>query len=596
MASTFDSGDTDRFLSAALSRGLLDGNQAETIKRESVARSVTAARWAIESGVLKPVEAEIAEAFSAPKDLAPGYELLDVLGYGALGVVYRAHQPHLKRDVAIKAILQSRLVEQNVAARFQQEGAAIGRLQHPNIVSAFDSGSHRERLFLVMELVRGTDLRERLDRVGPIDLATSLSIVRQTALGLAHALDQGIIHRDIKPGNLILTDAPAGFDLPEGVPLVKIADFGLARLAAPADSGEEATRLTLTGAALGTPMYCAPEQLSGDAVDHRADIYALGATWVNMLSGRPPLTESKISKLIAAKLTGARYDPDALPKHVPGRVRRLIDQMMAPDPEDRISDHGELIGRLDGLHGSSVGPTARVPRATLAARMPWLRWALAAGLLVGVVAVFAFSQGYLSRDVEPTLEESNSMKYLFQDLTAWTTRGEWARLGPDDIERVGAIRCSDRASILLPTLTPVNGEVASTFGMSVAIELWQASAAEIHFGFENNDLQTAPRYLLRLEQDRVRLGKQAGTGYDTRWISEIDKPTTPVSDQKPIYYQLSVERHEDRWYAYYGDREVGQVHLNRQSVNRLVQIIARDGIIHLDEARCYNLRPKPESD
>ena len=275
-------------------------------------------------------------------------------------MVYRARQPHLKRDVAIKAILQSRLVEQNVAARFQQEGAAIGRLQHPNIVSAFDSGSHKQRLYLVMELVPGADLQRRLDEDGAMDVATSLSILRQTASGLAHAHAQKIIHRDIKPGNLMLTDAPAGFDLPPGVPLVKIADFGLARLSAQTDSEPDATRLTMTGAALGTPMYCAPEQLSGDPVDHRADIYALGATLVNMLAGVPPFKKTSVSKLITAKLTGHKYDIDSLPHDLPDGVQELIDQMVANDPSERISSYDTLIERIDQILGNAA-PTAGAP-------------------------------------------------------------------------------------------------------------------------------------------------------------------------------------------------------------------------------------------
>ena len=277
MQSEFDPSLSKLFVEVARRRQLLTQEQAQTLLSRSTEQLVMSSNLAVESGMLDPLEAEIVDAFISPKDLAPGYELLDVLGFGALGVVYRARQPHLQRDVAIKAIMQSRLSQQNVVARFQQEAAAIGRLQHPNIVSAYDSGSHHNRLYLVMELVQGCDLREQLEK-GPLDVKTAMSVVRQTASGLAHAQSQQIIHRDIKPGNLILTDAPAGFDLPEGVPLVKIADFGLAKLNPPSELENQDTQLTLTGAALGTPMYCAPEQLTGDHVDHRADIYALGAT------------------------------------------------------------------------------------------------------------------------------------------------------------------------------------------------------------------------------------------------------------------------------------------------------------------------------
>ncbi len=459
MLSEFDPVVSETFVEVARQRRLLSGEQVQVLLRTSSERSAMASRVAIELGLLKPMDVEIVEAFMSPRDLAPGYELLDVLGYGALGVVYRARQPHLQRDVAIKAITQSQLTEQNAIARFQQEGAAIGRLQHPNIVSAYDSGSHKNRLYLVMELVDGVDLRRRLDD-GPVEVSTALSLVRQTASGLAHALAQRIIHRDIKPGNLILTEAPAGFDLPPGVPLVKIADFGLARLNSLTESEHQDTRLTMTGAALGTPMYCAPEQLTGDDIDHRADIYALGATLFGMLTGQVPFEGSTVSKVIAAKVTGQPPRLDLLPGDLDADVRQLMLDMMSHDPHDRVPDYATLIGRIDRLDpysrvvtGSSVrfassatqlavnpgtqlaaqSSTSTVEPAKASTISRRRAFVLGGGLLLTVVVTALAISKLATPPPTPSMMPSGWETYLFdgKTVTGWTGRSGLWRSGKD---------------------------------------------------------------------------------------------------------------------------------------------------------------------
>ena len=390
MLSESDRSFSEAFVDVARDRGLLSEESAQALLELSTQREIPPSQLAVEMEWLKPVDIEIVQAFMTPGDLAPGYELLDVVGTGALGVVYRARQSHLQRDVAIKAILQSRLSSQNVVARFQQEGAAIGRLHHPNIVSAYDFGSHRNRLYLVMEFVPGVDLARRLDE-GPFPTDTSLSIIRQAAAGLAHAFSQRVIHRDIKPANLLLTDAPAGYDLPPGVPLVKIADFGLARFHRSAEIDEQETRLTVEGAALGTPMYCAPEQLSGDEVDHRVDIYALGATLFRLLAGRPPFAPEKVSRIIAAKVTGQPPRVELLPSDLAPEVNQLILDMMTADPEERIGDYEDLVERIDAITSGKrdlASPSARPP-ATMAASAGagWPRWVKLLGATLAIVSI-----------------------------------------------------------------------------------------------------------------------------------------------------------------------------------------------------------------
>ncbi len=597
MDSDFDAEKSDAFISAALARKLLTDHQVETLRRESAEKSLTPAQLAIESGMMKPIEAEIAEAFAAPKEMAPGFELLDVLGYGGLGVVYRAHQPHLERDVAIKAILQSRLVEQNVAARFHQEGAAIGRLQHPNIVSAFDSGSHNRRLYLVMELVRGIDLRQQLDQQGAIDVATSLSIIRQTASGLAHAYAQGIIHRDIKPGNLILTDAPAGYDLPPGVPLVKIADFGLARLSAQADAEEDVTRLTMTGAALGTPMFCAPEQLSGDPVDHRADIYALGATLVNMLAGKPPLKETSVSKLITAKLTGKKYDADLLPPNLPAEVRTLIDEMMAADPDDRIDSYQLLIERIDRLQGgtAATAPGRAVGIAGDGKKRLIRIGGIALILLVLVATVsLAMRQGLFAAP-DPVLVQTGWQQPLFdgQDVDLLSQSGLWSR-GTDAEGGVILQGSNGSWAKAIPTPPDAQQGIADAVAMSVGIDLQEAGAAEVHFGFVQQDFDNARRFVVRYDRQQVVLGTRDGLKGDFRPRGEpLRLPETSDSDG-PQYQYIRVEQQAGYWYVFFNNEIVGSLRSDPDAANRFVQLVAPSGKVHFEDIHTFGLRAPDE--
>ena len=166
-----------------------------------------------------------------------------------------------------------------------KKAQALARLTHPHIVAAYDFGRHEGRLYFAMELVIGEDADKLIRRKGALDEWAVWGMVRQAAAGLAHAAHHGIVHRDIKPANLLLVDPPMGFPLPAGLPMVKIADFGLAQLAA---STDERTRLTSVGDAVGSPNYMSPEQMLGGPVDLRTDIFSLGASAFHMLTGKPP--------------------------------------------------------------------------------------------------------------------------------------------------------------------------------------------------------------------------------------------------------------------------------------------------------------------
>ena len=214
----------------------------------------------------------------APETLAPlfpGYEIGEVLGRGGMGAVYRARQKSLDRPVAIKLLPFDLGVQEDFAERFRREATALARLSHPNIVGVHDFGQADDgHYFMVMEYVDGVDLAA-LMRAGPLPPDEALSIVRQVCDALEFAHSRGVVHRDIKPGNILL-DATGG---------VKVADFGIAQLM----GDEPRTALTVTGALLGTPEYVAPEQMQPAAhVDHRADIFSVGVMLYELLTGQLP--------------------------------------------------------------------------------------------------------------------------------------------------------------------------------------------------------------------------------------------------------------------------------------------------------------------
>jgi hypothetical protein len=271
------------------------------------------------------------------------YEILGKLGKGGMGAVYKARHVELGKVVALKVLPAAQVCEANVA-RFKHEVRAIGRLEHPNIVAAYDAGEHRGVRYLVMALVDGIDLERLVDRRGPLPVADACELARQAAAGLQHAFEQGLVHRDVKPHNLMLARDGA----------VKVLDMGLARSFADAT----AETLTASGTMLGTADYLAPEQWdSPHAADTRADIYGLGCTLYHLVAGHPPFEKyrSVLRKMEAHQrvppppITGPR--PDA-----PAELAAVLDRMLAKDPADRFASPAEVVEALMPLAaGADLG-------------------------------------------------------------------------------------------------------------------------------------------------------------------------------------------------------------------------------------------------
>jgi tRNA A-37 threonylcarbamoyl transferase component Bud32 len=366
----------------------------------------------------------VAAAPGLPAALAdhPRYRVLELVGVGGMGAVYKAEHVLMGRPVALKVLNRELIDRPATAERFRREARAAAQLAHPNIVAAFDAEQAGDTHFLVMEYVDGVSLARLVADRGPLPVAEACDYVRQTALGLQHAQERGMVHRDIKPQNLMRT--PVG--------QIKILDFGLARFAmenaadaqpAPARPEALAGSLTLTGMVMGTPDYIAPEQArDAHAADIRADIYSLGCTLYHLLAGHAPFPEGTVVQKVKAHM---EHDPrplTAVRPDVPPELVRVIERMTAKEPADRLQTPAEVLGALTPF----LAPPPRPPR--------FKRWfaAAAAGLaavfLAGVVIYVETDKGTLviqTNDAEITtmirkaggvniIDESNGRIYVLQ--------------------------------------------------------------------------------------------------------------------------------------------------------------------------------------
>jgi WD40 repeat protein len=314
-----------------------------------------------------PAESVQAEAPPGPPELAdhPRYRILSLLGSGGMGTVYKAQHRLMDRPVALKVISRKLTSDADAVARFRREVMAAARLSHPNVVAAHDAERAGELHFLVMEYIEGQSLARLVAQKGPLGVAEACDYARQAALGLQHAHEHGMIHRDVKPQNLMRT---AG-----GV--VKVLDFGLARLAGPA----EAAPLTQAGVVLGTPDYMAPERAGSlPTADIRADIYSLGCTLYFLLAGHPPFPEGTFVQKLANHLERMPPPLTAVRPDVPAELSRVVQRMLAKDPARRFQTPAQVARALE-LFVQPAAPRRRHRTVV----------AVAAGLLAAVLGGLA---------------------------------------------------------------------------------------------------------------------------------------------------------------------------------------------------------------
>jgi serine/threonine protein kinase len=284
----------------------------------------------------------------------PGYEILAELGRGGMAFVYKARDLRRQRFVAIKVSDPSLAGDGEVIARFRQEQLLAVRLAHPNLVAAYDAGQVEGVPYLVLEFVEGHDLAWIVQQRGPLPAAEACEVVRRAALGLEHLHKHGLVHRDVKPANLMLT--PSG--------QVKLLDLGLVRhLHVPAPGGQ----ITAHGQLLGTPDYMAPEQcLDCHAVDGRADIYALGCTLYELLTGQPPFAGPDHGSVYLKMKAHVEAPVPPIRERradVPERLAAALERMLAKDRADRfVSAAGVVAALRPFAAGADLADLSLAPR------------------------------------------------------------------------------------------------------------------------------------------------------------------------------------------------------------------------------------------
>ena len=341
------------------------------------------------------------------------YQIVDMLGEGGMGEVYRATDTRLNRTVAIKVLPAAFSQDLDRRARFDREAQTVAALSHPNIVNLFDTGVHEGLLFVVMELLDGETLRERLVS-GALPVRKTVEIAMQVARGLTAAHDKNVIHRDLKPDNIFL--------LADGQ--VKVLDFGLARQVE-STSGANPTMAAMTdpGTVMGTVGYMSPEQVRGHAVDARSDLFALGAVLYEMLSGRRAFQRDTAAETMTAIL---KEDPPELTDahaEISPSMDRIIRHCLEKNPVERFQTARDVAFALGALSGSSVASAsaASVPQA--ASRRGWLRYAALAALIAGALAL----GGFVGRRTSPPAATMAFEKKTWDSMVVTN-----ARFGPDD--------------------------------------------------------------------------------------------------------------------------------------------------------------------
>lgn len=612
----------DEFLSVASRRSLISSDVARELQAESRERGVPAAHLVMEKGLLTPVDVDLVQTLAQPHAAIEGYEILELLGRGGMGLVYRAVQKNLQRTVALKTVLLSQTAFGDTLARFEQEARVVGRLQHPNIVAAYDFGRHRGRLFFAMELVEGENLEQRIVRLGRLSEAESWGLAYQAAAGLAHAASQGIVHRDIKPANLLLVAPQEGLGLPAGLPMVKITDFGLAFLNS-AQPG--ATRLTSSSVTLGTPHYMAPEQFENASIDLRTDIYALGATVFHMLTGQAPFQAKTLSQLMGQKLHQGAPAPGEWSQGLNDATVELISQMMARLPSDRIGDYATLLNRIQSLPPSisvqgsgqpllqkprssggfvsqptaSMAPTqafvaepraepAHALAAALSRRRRWVALGLAAVLTLASCAGWVGYHAWVSgQKPVASLVAGDYTRYLYngKNLSGWTTQdGSWVH-ALDDGTRVLAGRGSIKRK--LPG-TPGFDH----YRLSLLADARSATALELQFALVPQAGGVSCG-VVRLESGRAALGQRDAAG---KWIKSLGV-TVPLATADATlsdgnYHALRVERQASHWFAWCDEQLLGTIPIGPSIEAYEFRLVSEAAQAYFSDVEFSNLVPE----
>jgi serine/threonine-protein kinase len=286
--------------------------------------------------------------------LSDRYEVEELVGTGGMSSVFRAHDRLLDRKVALKVLHQQYTEDAEYVERFRREARAVAALSHPNIVTVIDRGEHGDRQFIVFEYVDGENLKALIERRGPAPVATALELAMQVARGLSFAHQQGLVHRDVKPQNVLLN----------GDGQAKVTDFGIAR------SLDVQHGMTQTGTVLGTSDYIAPEQAQGQRVDEHTDVYSLGVVLYEMLTTEVPFPGENF---VAVAMRHINEEPPSIRDKrldVSPRLEAAVQRAMAKRPEDRFHTMADFCGELEANLAETQGETVAAPALPSRARAP----------------------------------------------------------------------------------------------------------------------------------------------------------------------------------------------------------------------------------
>jgi len=456
------------------------------------------------------------------------YEVRGKLGQGAMGEVFRAHDPVLNRDVAVKRISGGLDTDETIRKRFRREAEAAATLAHPNIITVYELGLEGEQLFMAMELLDGVDLKHALaDR--RLSLDERLSVMEQICEGLAFAHSREIVHRDLKPANIHI--------LPSGK--VKIMDFGLARL-----SGSE---MTSTGMVMGTPHYMSPEQVRGARADARSDVFALGCVLYEMIAGRKPFDAESMHAVLFKIM---QEEPPPLRQVAPGTPEALVhvvERALSKSPADRFQNAGEMLAGIrhvrqavaagrgheaPGVDLPSAGPGGRdarrpparershassAPRGTVPpARRAGGRWLLFLGLAVAALLAGAWAlRGYLLGRPAPAATPAPAISEIAR--RAIESQVELARRKLEAGEYADAVRQAEGAL----KLDPQNARARQVLDEAAATlrQVDEAVGAVREAGTDRERLARAALALMVLDpghSEAERAAATAGTAFRAR--------------------------------------------------------------------------------
>ena len=357
---------------AALVLADLEGDSYESIAATlgttpaGAEQLVELARSKFVDAMVRRAEGEDTVAYVHPpsQDLEPGrvlgkrFRIEERVGEGGMGAVFRATDLQTKREVAVKTLLPDAAKDAGLRKRFEREAQILQKVAHPNFVRFVDYGDGAsEPAYVVMEFLDGSALSKLLTDESRLLPERALHITRHVLTGLAHAHQLGIVHRDVKPDNVVIVQEP------EDPEFAKILDFGIARLAEP--EGTDKTKLTQKGEIFGTPIYMSPEQVRGDPIDSRADLYSVSIMLYEMLAARPPFVSKNQNGLFAMHLAAL---PPPLSDWAPdvaqlGPLQELLDLGLAKQPEERIATAAEYLQRVDALIEVGFGGASRDPSA-----------------------------------------------------------------------------------------------------------------------------------------------------------------------------------------------------------------------------------------